>query len=36
MGLELAYTDAVAKATNGLYARVAKVIPRSSGRFTHP
>src|ERR1700743_565302 len=27
MGLELAYTDAVAKATNGLYARVAKVIP---------
>src|ERR1700743_3473500 len=27
MGLELAYTDAVAKATNGLYARVARVIP---------
>src|SRR6202012_5392961 len=27
MGVELAYTDAVAKATNGLYARVAKVIP---------
>jgi quinolinate synthase len=27
MGLELAYTDAVAKATSGLYARVAKVIP---------
>jgi quinolinate synthase len=27
MGLELAYTDAVAKATATLYARVAKVIP---------
>src|SRR6201985_3633910 len=27
MGVELAYTDAVAKATGGLYARVAKVIP---------
>src|ERR1700755_844579 len=27
MGLELAYTDAVARATSGLYARVAKVIP---------
>lgn len=27
MGLELAYTDAVAKATSGLYAKVAKVIP---------
>ena len=27
MGVELAYTDAVARATNGLYARVAKVIP---------
>jgi quinolinate synthase len=27
MGLELAYTDAVATATNGLYARVSKVIP---------
>src|SRR3569832_681499 len=27
MGVELAYTDAVAKATNGLYARVSKVIP---------
>ncbi|HUO02282.1 MAG TPA: quinolinate synthase NadA [Rhizomicrobium sp.] len=27
MGVELAYTDAVAKATSGLYARVAKVIP---------
>ena len=28
MGVELAYTDAVAKATNGLYARVSKVIPQ--------
>jgi quinolinate synthase len=27
MGVELAYTDAVARATSGLYARVAKVIP---------
>ena len=27
MGLELAYTDAVARATGGLYAKVAKVIP---------
>ncbi len=27
MGVELAYTDAVAKATSGLYTRVAKVIP---------
>src|SRR5579863_9039688 len=27
MGVELAYTDAVARATGGLYARVAKVIP---------
>ncbi len=27
MGVELAYTDAVAKATSGLYGRVAKVIP---------
>ncbi|MEP6828891.1 MAG: quinolinate synthase NadA [Rhizomicrobium sp.] len=27
MGLELAYTDAVARATSGLYAKVAKVIP---------
>ncbi|MBN9555497.1 MAG: quinolinate synthase NadA [Alphaproteobacteria bacterium] len=27
MGLELAYTEAVAQATRGLYARVAKVIP---------
>src|SRR3984885_6178287 len=27
MGVELAYTDAVAKATSGLYSRVAKVIP---------
>ena len=27
MGVELAYTDAVAQATSGLYARVAKVIP---------
>src|ERR1700748_3613914 len=27
MGVELAYTDAVAQATGGLYARVAKVIP---------
>jgi quinolinate synthase len=27
MGLELAYTEAVAQATSGLYARVAKVIP---------
>ena len=27
MGLELAYTDAVARVTQGLYARVAKVIP---------
>ena len=27
MGVELAYTDAVARATHGLYARVAKVIP---------
>ena len=28
MGVELAYTDAVARATSGLYARVAKVIPK--------
>jgi quinolinate synthase len=28
MGLELAYTDAVARATDGLYAKVAKVIPK--------
>jgi quinolinate synthase len=27
MGVELAYTDAVARATEGLYAKVAKVIP---------
>ena len=27
MGVDLAYTDAVAEATSGLYARVAKVIP---------
>ena len=27
MGVELAYTDAVARATQGLYAKVAKVIP---------
>ena len=27
MGVELAYTDAVARTTSGLYARVAKVIP---------
>ncbi len=27
MGLELAYTDAVARATDGLYAKVASVIP---------
>jgi quinolinate synthase len=27
MGLELAYTEAVARATSGLYAKVAKVIP---------
>jgi quinolinate synthase len=27
MGLELAYTDVVARATSGLYAKVAKVIP---------
>src|SRR6201992_972494 len=27
MGVELAYTDAVARATSGLYARVSKVIP---------
>jgi quinolinate synthase len=27
MGVEFAYTDAVARATSGLYARVAKVIP---------
>ena len=27
MGVELAYTDAIARATSGLYARVAKVIP---------
>src|SRR5215469_15788372 len=27
MGVELAYTDAVARATSGLYSRVAKVIP---------
>src|SRR6185437_8623891 len=28
MGVELAYTEAVAQATSGLYARVAKVIPQ--------
>src|SRR5689334_7311072 len=28
MGVELAYTDAVARTTSGLYARVAKVIPQ--------
>jgi len=27
MGVELAYTDAVAKATSGLYARVSRIIP---------
>ena len=27
MGVELAYTDAVARATAGLYAKVANVIP---------
>src|SRR5690348_3423966 len=27
MGVELAYTDAVARATEGLYAKVASVIP---------
>ncbi len=27
MGVELAYTDTVAKATSGLYAKVARVIP---------
>src|ERR1700744_5002182 len=27
MGLELAYTDAVARATSGLYAKVSRVIP---------
>ena len=27
MGVELAYTDAVARATQGLYTKVAKVIP---------
>src|SRR3569623_3001875 len=29
MGVELAYTDAVAEATNGLYAKVANFIPRA-------
>src|SRR3569623_565458 len=29
MGLELAYTDAVAKATDGLYAKVANFIPKA-------
>ena len=29
MGLELAYTDAVARATDGLYAKVANFIPRA-------
>ena len=28
MGLELAYTDAVARETEGLYAKVSGVIPR--------
>ncbi len=28
MGVELAYTDAVARATNGLYAKVARFIPK--------
>src|SRR5271170_4593369 len=27
MGVELAYTDAIARATDGLYAKVARVIP---------
>ncbi len=31
MGVELAYTDAVARATDGLYAKVANVIPRANG-----
>ena len=29
MGLELAYTDAVAKATDGLYSKVANFIPKA-------
>ena len=37
MGLELAYTDAVAAATSGLYARVAKGhSPQWNGRSTLP
>jgi len=29
MGVELAYTDAVARATEGLYAKVANFIPKA-------
>jgi len=36
MGVELAYTDAVAEATNGLYAKVAKFIPKAEWTLYAP
>jgi quinolinate synthase len=36
MGVELAYTDAVAHATNGLYAKVATVIPKAEWIYYAP
>jgi quinolinate synthase len=36
MGVELAYTDAVAKATNGLYAKVANFIPKAEWTLYAP
>jgi quinolinate synthase len=36
MGLELAYTDAVARATDGLYAKVARFIPKMEWRAYAP
>jgi quinolinate synthase len=36
MGVELAYTDAVAQATNGLYAKVANFIPKAEWTLYAP
>src|ERR1700752_2500346 len=36
MGVELAYTDAIAQATSGLYARLAKVFPETEGPVHAP
>jgi quinolinate synthase len=36
MGVELAYTDAVAEATNGLYAKVANFIPKAEWTLYAP